>query len=61
MKGTFITNPGAVSIAASGKLEGRLLSTNKLVDNDETIWFFVNGDKDKFWFYEGKVKTIITI
>ena len=26
---------------------------DQLVDNDETVWLFVNGDKDKFWFYEG--------
>jgi hypothetical protein len=33
----------------------------KLIDNDETVWFFVSGDKDKFWFYEGKVKAIVTV
>ncbi len=33
----------------------------KLLDPDETVWFFVNGDKDKLWFYEGKSDTIITI
>ena len=34
---------------------------DKLVDKDEIVWFFVNGDKDKFWFYEGKVKAIMTV
>lgn len=34
---------------------------NQLVDSDETVWFFVNGDKDKFWFYEGKIKAIVTV
>jgi len=33
----------------------------KLVDHDELVWFFTNGDKDKLWFYEGKVKAVITI
>lgn len=33
----------------------------KLVDNNEVVWFFVNGDKDKFWFYEGKIKAIVTV
>ncbi len=34
---------------------------DQLVDSDETVWFFVNGDKDKFWFYEGKIKAIVTV
>jgi len=34
---------------------------DKLIDGNETVWFFVNGDKDKFWFYEGKVKAITTV
>ena len=34
---------------------------NQLIDNEETNWFFVNGDKDKFWFYEGRVKAIKTV
>jgi len=34
---------------------------SKLVDNDESVWFFVNGDKDKFWFYEGKINSIVTV
>jgi hypothetical protein len=34
---------------------------DRLVENDETVWFFVNGDKEKLWFYEGKVPAIITV
>ena len=34
---------------------------DQLVDSEETVWFFVNGDKDKFWFYEGKVEAIVTV
>lgn len=34
---------------------------DQLVDSEEMVWFFVNGDKDKFWFYEGKVKVIMTV
>jgi hypothetical protein len=34
---------------------------DQLVDSEETVWFFVNGDKDKFWFYEGKIKAIVTV
>ena len=37
------------------------LLLDKLVDNDETVWFIVNGDRDKFWFYEGKIKPIMTV
>lgn len=33
----------------------------KLVDKDESVWFFVNDDKDKFWFYEGKINSIVTV
>lgn len=35
MKGTFIANPGAVSMAATGLLEGRLLSTTGAIAVDE--------------------------
>jgi len=34
---------------------------DKLIDEEETVWFFLNGDKDKLWFYEGNVKAIMTI
>jgi hypothetical protein len=34
---------------------------SQLIDNEETIWFFANGDKDKFWSYEGKVNAIETV
>jgi hypothetical protein len=37
MKGTFISNPGRVSLAASGQLEGRLLSTTGAVAVDGVI------------------------
>jgi hypothetical protein len=30
----------------------------QLIDPSEQVWFFVNGDKDKFWFYQGRVKAI---
>ena len=30
----------------------------QLIDPSEEVWFFVNGDKDKFWFYQGRVKAI---
>jgi hypothetical protein len=30
----------------------------QLIDPSEEVWFFVNGDKDKFWFYQGTVKAI---
>jgi hypothetical protein len=33
---------------------------DKLVDGDETVWYAVN-EGDKFWFYEGKIKSIQTI
>jgi hypothetical protein len=31
---------------------------DRLIDEREEVWFFLNGDKDKFWFYEGKIKAI---
>ncbi len=34
---------------------------DQLVDSEEAVWFFVNGEKDKFWFYEGKIKAIVTV
>ncbi len=34
---------------------------NWLVDKDEIVWFFINGDQDKFWFYEGKIGSIVTV
>jgi len=30
----------------------------QLIDVAEDLWFFVNGGKDKFWFYQGKIKAI---
>jgi len=50
------------------KLDTEAIATDKpdnllsdLIDHDETIWFFLNGDKDKLWFYEGKIKSIMTV
>jgi hypothetical protein len=37
---------------------------DKLIDDTETVWFFVNetvNEADKFWFYQGQVKPIETI
>lgn len=37
---------------------------DKLIEEKETVWYIVNetiNEKDKFWFYEGKIKTIQTI
>lgn len=37
---------------------------NKLIDDNETVWFFVNetvNETDKYWFYQGQVKYIQTI
>ncbi|MBJ2127143.1 DUF6756 family protein [Flavobacterium sp. IB48] len=34
---------------------------DKLVDEEENVWYIVNetiNESDKFWFYEGKIKTI---
>jgi len=33
----------------------------ELVDPEEEVWFFVNGDKDKFWFYQGKITAIMKV
>lgn len=33
----------------------------KLIEPHETVWFFVNGDRDKFWFYEGQIDSILTV
>lgn len=33
----------------------------QIIDPSEDVWFFVNGDKDKFWFYQGKVRAIRTV
>jgi hypothetical protein len=34
---------------------------DKLVDHEEEIWFFLNGDHDKFWFYQGKITAILKV
>lgn len=34
---------------------------DKLVNNQENVWYIINetiNESDKFWFYEGKIKTI---
>jgi hypothetical protein len=33
----------------------------QLIDNDEKVWYFINGDEGKLWFYEGKIKIIETV
>lgn len=40
------------------------LYLDKLIDDTETVWFFVNetvNEAGKFWFYQGQVKAIQTI
>ena len=39
-------------------IEFPFLILEQLIDPSNEVWFFVNGDRDKFWFYQGKVKTI---
>lgn len=39
-------------------VEPPFIILERLIDPSEVVWFFVNGDKDKFWFYQGKVKAI---
>ncbi len=34
---------------------------NELIDEQETVWFLVNDEHDKFWLYEGLVKPIQTV
>lgn len=34
---------------------------DQLVDKDETVWCFISGDRNKLWFYEGKLKAIVTV
>ncbi len=37
------------------------LYLDKLIDNNETVWFFINEtvkENHKFWFYQGQVKPI---
>ena len=33
----------------------------QMIEPSEEIWFFVNGDKNKFWFYKGRIKAIRTV
>ncbi len=40
------------------------LYLDRLVDEDETIWYIVNetiNEGEKFWFYEGKIRSIQTV
>jgi hypothetical protein len=37
------------------------LLLDKLVDEHESVWFFINDYRGKFWFYEGHVKAIIQV
>ena len=41
--------------------ENPFINLDKLIDESESIWFFVNetvNEKDKFWFYSGHIKAI---
>jgi len=42
-------------------LEARFNLLEKLVEPKEDVWFFVNGDKDKFWFYHGNIGAILKV
>lgn len=33
----------------------------QLIDSEENIWFFVNGNRGKFWFYQGKLAAILKV
>lgn len=33
----------------------------KLVEPTEIVWLFVEGENDKFWFYEGKIGAIVKV
>lgn len=49
------------SVSTKGK---PFLYLDKLIDDTETVYFFVNetvNEADKFWFYQGQVKPIQTI
>jgi hypothetical protein len=40
------------------------LYLDKLINEDETVWYIVNetiNESEKFWFYEGKIKSIQTV
>ena len=32
-----------------------------MIELSEEVWFIVNGDKDKCWFYLGRVKAFRTV
>ena len=34
---------------------------NWLIDPAEKVWFFVNGEKSEFWFYEGYIEAITRV
>ncbi|AMR28115.1 hypothetical protein A0257_14145 [Hymenobacter psoromatis] len=33
----------------------------KLVEPAETVWLFLEGENNKFWFYEGKIEAIVKV
>jgi hypothetical protein len=33
----------------------------KIINKDENIFFFINDEANKFWFYEGKIETIVEV
>lgn len=33
----------------------------KLLDPAETVWFFTQGDRGKWWFYEGTIEAIVKV
>src|SRR5579864_7905372 len=43
---------------ASLPVEPSFLILEQLIEASQDVWFFVNGDSDKFWFYQGKVQAI---
>lgn len=33
----------------------------ELIDGKAMVWFIVNGEKGKLWFFEGKISAILTV
>ena len=38
-----------------------IAAIEQMIELSEEVWFFVNGDKDKCWFYLGRVKAFRTV
>ena len=52
------------ALSGSNRQERPELYLDKLVDENETVWYVVTetlNERDKFWFYEGKIKSIQTV